>query len=43
MPAEWQPEIEALADQLGFAETRAAQIEERFREVIQRIADAMSR
>jgi hypothetical protein len=43
MPAEWRPEIEALAAQLGFAETRAAQIEERFRAVLQRIAEASSR
>lgn len=43
MPAEWRPEVEALAAQLGFAETRLAQIEERFREVLQRIAEAMSR
>jgi hypothetical protein len=43
MPAEWRPEIEALAAQLGMAETRAAQIEVRFRAVLQRIAEAMSR
>lgn len=43
MPAEWRPEIEALAAQLGMAETRAAQIEERFRTVLQRIAEALSR
>jgi hypothetical protein len=43
MPTEWRPEIEALAAQLGMAETRAAQIEERFRAVLQRIAEALSR
>ncbi len=43
MPAAWRPEVEALAAQLGFAETRAAAIEERFREVLQRIAEAASR
>jgi len=43
MPKEWRPEIEALAAQLGMAETRAAQIEERFRTVLQRIAEAMPR
>jgi hypothetical protein len=43
MPSEWRPEIEALAAQLGMAETRSAQIEERFRAVLQRIAEAMSR
>lgn len=43
MPAEWQPEIEALAAQLGFAETRAAAIEERFRSVLQRLAEAALR
>jgi len=40
MPAEWRPEVEALGAQLGFAETRAAVIEERFRSVLQRIAEA---
>lgn len=43
MPAEWRPEVEALAAQLGFAETRAAAIEERFREVVLRITEAASR
>ena len=43
MPPEWRPEVEALAAQLGFAETRAAAIEERFREVVQRINEAASR
>lgn len=43
MPSEWRPEVEALAAQLGFADTRSTQIEERFRDVLQRIAAAMSR
>ncbi|MCU0228664.1 MAG: nucleotidyl transferase AbiEii/AbiGii toxin family protein [Bryobacterales bacterium] len=43
MPTEWRPEIEALAAQLGMAETRAAQIEERFSAVLQRIAEALPR
>lgn len=43
MPAEWRPEIEALAAQLGFAETRVAQIEERFRTVLKQIAEARPR
>jgi hypothetical protein len=42
MRNEWRPEVEALAAQLGMTETRAAQIEERFRAVLQRIAEAMS-
>jgi hypothetical protein len=41
IPTEWRPEIEALAAQLGMAETRAAQIEDRFRAVLQRIAEAL--
>jgi hypothetical protein len=43
MPAEWRPEIEALVTQLGFAETPAASIEERFRFVLQRLAEAALR
>ena len=43
MPAEWRPEVEALATQLGFAETRPAAIEERFRSFLQRIAEAALR
>jgi len=43
MPAEWRPEVEALAQQLGFAQTRAEGIEKRFGEVLRRIAGADSR
>jgi hypothetical protein len=43
MPAEWRPEIEALVTQLGFAETPAASILERFRFVLQRLAEAALR
>jgi hypothetical protein len=43
MPPEWRPEVEALAIQLGFVETRAGAIEEQFRSVLQRIAEAALR
>jgi len=41
MPAEWRPEVEALAVQLRFTETHAAAIEEQFRDVLRRIAGAI--
>ena len=35
MPPEWRPELESLALELGFTLSKAAEIEARFREVIQ--------
>ena len=35
MPAEWAPELESLAIELGFTLSTAGEIEERFREVIE--------
>lgn len=43
MPPEWRPELEALAVQLGFAETHAPAIEEQFRAVLRRISGAAPR
>ena len=40
VPAEWRPEMEALAEQLGFADTDAKSIEDRFRAVVTRIVEA---
>jgi hypothetical protein len=39
MPAEWRPEVEALARQLGFAQTSAGEIEERFLALVHRLAE----
>jgi hypothetical protein len=36
MPAEWRPEIETLALQMGFEKTSASNIEERFAAIIKR-------
>jgi hypothetical protein len=38
VPPTWRPELEALAEQLGFPVSAAADIERMFRETIQRIA-----
>ena len=35
MPPEWEPQLEAMAHELGFALTRAAEIERRFLQLIQ--------
>lgn len=43
MPAEWRPEIESLAGQLGFAETDSQLIEEHFLSVLRRIVGSESR
>jgi len=43
MPAEWRPEVEALAAQLGLPDRRAALIEERFGAILRRIAKAVLR
>jgi hypothetical protein len=40
VPAEWRPEMEELAEQLGFAETDAKSIEDRFRAVVTHIVEA---
>lgn len=40
MPAEWGPELESMAQELGFALTTTAQIQQRFLEVIRSLADA---
>jgi len=40
MPAEWRPEVESLAVQLGFQQTSALEIEGRFLTVLQRLAEA---
>lgn len=42
MPTEWRPEVEALAVQLGFANPKAHSIEERFRSVLRRLAEAQT-
>lgn len=39
MPAEWRPEVESLAVQLGFPRTSAGEIEERFLAVLQRLTE----
>ena len=38
MPLLWRPELEALAAQLGFPVSSAAEIEKLFRETVLRIA-----
>lgn len=40
MPAEWRPEVEALAVQLGFPQTSADEIEERFLTVLRLLSEA---
>ena len=40
MPAEWRPEVESLAVQLGFPQTSALEIEGRFLAVLQRLTEA---
>ena len=40
MPAEWRPEVESLAIQLGFPQTSAGEIESQFLAALQRIAQA---
>jgi hypothetical protein len=37
MPPEWVPELESMARELGFALTDAAEIEQRFRELIRKL------
>ena len=39
MPAEWRPEVESLAVQLGFPKAGADEIEERFLAIVQRLAE----
>lgn len=39
MPVDWRPEVESLAAQLGFPQTNALEIEERFVAVLQRLTD----
>jgi hypothetical protein len=40
MPAEWRPEVESLAVQLGFPKTTANEIEEQFLAFLQKLAEA---
>ena len=40
MPAEWRPEVESLAVQLGFQQVGAGEVEERFLAVLQRLSQA---
>jgi hypothetical protein len=40
LPVEWKPELEALAKELGYPATTAAEIEARFRKCVERIASA---
>jgi hypothetical protein len=40
LPVEWKPELEALAKELGYPATTAAEIEARFRKCMERIASA---
>ena len=37
MPREWRPELEAMAQELGFVIAVPAEIEQRFLEVIRRL------
>lgn len=37
MPAEWRPEVESMAVQLGFGSTNAGEIEERFVQLLHRL------
>jgi hypothetical protein len=39
MPAEWRPELEAMARELGFALNSAVEIEQRFVELIRVLAE----
>ena len=39
MPPEWRPELEAMADELGFALSASAEIERRFLDVIRTLSD----
>jgi hypothetical protein len=39
MPAEWRPELEAMAQELGFALNSAVEIEQRFVELIRVLAE----
>jgi len=41
IPAEWQPELEFLAGELGYPVTSATEIEARFRTFVDRITDAV--
>ena len=36
LPVEWKPELEALAKELGYPATTAAEIEARFRKCVER-------
>jgi hypothetical protein len=36
----WRPELESMAQELGFALTAAAEIEQRFLDIIKTLADA---
>lgn len=40
IPEEWKPELEALAKELGYPATSAAEIETRFRICVDKIASA---
>jgi hypothetical protein len=40
IPDEWKPELEALAKDLGYPATSAAEIEARFRNCVNKIASA---
>ena len=40
IPAEWQPELEVLAKELGYPTTSAAEIEARFRTFVDAVARA---
>jgi hypothetical protein len=40
IPAEWQPELEVLAKELGYPATSAAEIEARFRDFVDMVAQA---
>lgn len=41
MPPEWGPELEAMAGELGFALNSAAEIDQRFVELIRRLAERL--
>jgi hypothetical protein len=40
LPKEWESELEALAKELGYPGTSAAEIEHRFRNCVEQIASA---
>ena len=40
IPAEWQPELEVLAKELGYSTTSATEIEARFRAFVDLLAKA---